>query len=170
MIKQGTSEKLVKKVYLAIGSNLGNRILNIHKTKIQLFKNNIKILKSSGYYESPSWPDPNFPKFLNIVLKIETNFTEIELLYLCKKIEKFFGRKKTPKNSPRVCDIDILDYGQKITKKGINLPHPRMHKRNFVLIPLFEIDKKWKHPISKRCIKKLIFSLPNRDITSIKQI
>ena len=107
---------------------------------------------------------------MNIVLKIETNFTEIELLYLCKKIEKFFGRKKTPKNSPRVCDIDILDYGQKITKKGINLPHPRMHKRNFVLIPLFEIDKKWKHPISKRCIKKLIFSLPNRDITSIKQI
>ena len=64
--------------------------------------------------------------------------------------------KKKSKNSPRECDIDILDY-QKKKKKNIFLPHPRMHKRNFVLIPLFELNKKWKHPISKQSYKNSNF-------------
>ena len=92
------------------------------------------------------------------------------MIKLCKKIERDLGRKKGPKNSPRVCDIDIIDYDNQRLKGEIILPHPRMHKRNFVLMPMYELDKDWRHPISNYSIKKLILSLSNKDIRSIKQI
>ena len=163
-------EKQAKIIYLGIGSNLGDRFKNIEKAKISLTEKQIAIIKSSSYYETLSWPNINYPKFLNIVLKVRTNLDATNLLNICKKIEKSLGRKKTSKNSPRECDIDILDYNKtNIIEKYINLPHPRMHKRNFVLIPLFEIDKNWIHPRSKQHIKSLILTLSNTDITSIKQ-
>ena len=164
------SEKQVKTVYLSVGSNLGNRFINIEKAKFELFKKGIKIIKTSSYYESLSWPNSNNPKFYNIVLKIETILDEIKLLLICKEVEKFLGRKKSIKNSPRECDIDIIDFNKKKSIHRINLPHLRMHKRNFVLLPLFEIDKDWKHPIFNKNIKHLIFLLSNSDITSIKKI
>ena len=170
MIKQDILEKPVRSIYLGIGSNLGNRKKNIERAKFQLIKHNIKIIRSSSYYESLSWPDPKKPKFLNVVLEIFTDQNPYALLTICKIIEKNLGRKKNIKNSPRECDIDILDYRSRKTKKQIILPHPSMHKRNFVLFPLFEINKVWKHPVKKKDIKTLIFLLPNRDIRSIKQI
>ena len=170
MIKQDILENQANCIYLGIGSNLGDRKANIEKAKFELFKNSIRILKASNFYESLSWPNTKNPKFLNIILKIETNFEPLELLKICKKIEKKLGRKKTSKNSPRECDIDIIDYKSRKMTDKINLPHSRMHIRNFVLFPLFEINKDWKHPITRHHIKKLIISLPNNDITSIKQI
>ena len=83
------------------------------------------------------------------------------------------GRKKSKKNSPRLCDIDIIDYNSKILNlndKNLILPHPRMSDRNFVLLPLFSINKHWKHPKSKENITKLINALPIKDLRSIKQI
>ena len=74
-----------------------------------------------------------------------------------------------PKNSPRQCDIDILDYDKKNKNGEVVLPHPRMHTRNFVLLPLFEINKDWKHPTFNVDIKTLILSLRNRDIRSVKK-
>ena len=170
MIKQDTSENQAKSIYLGIGSNLGDKKKNIEKAKFELIKENIKIIKSSNYYESLSWQNPNNPKFLNIVLQIETNLTPLNLMKKCKEIEINLGRVKSAKNSPRICDIDIIDYNKVIENSNIILPHPRMHSRNFVLLPLFEINKDWKHPILKLHIKNLILSLPNRDIRSIKQI
>ncbi len=164
------SEKQAKIIYLSIGSNLGNRKRNIEKTKFKLYSKGINIIKSSNYYETLSWPNPNNPKFYNIILKVSSDLKILKLLKICKQIETSLGRKKAPKNSPRTCDIDIIDYNQKITVNGINVPHPRMHLRNFVLIPLFEIEKNWRYPNSKRYIKDLIFSLSNSDITSIKLI
>ena len=159
MIRQDIYENQVNKVFLAIGSNLGDRLRNIELAKIMLSDNSIKILKSSSFYETLSWPNIKNPKFLNVVLEIETNLQPLSLLDLCKKIEKSLGRKKSEKNSPRICDIDILDYDTKNQKNGINLPHPRMHQRNFVLLPLFEINKEWVHPKSKDHIKTLILKL-----------
>ena len=164
------SEKQAKIIYLSIGSNLGNRKKNIEKTKFKLYSKGINIIKSSNYYETLSWPNPNNPKFYNIILKVSSDLKILELLKICKQIETSLGRKKAPKNSPRTCDIDIIDYNQKITVNGINVPHPRMHLRNFVLIPLFEIEKNWRYPNSKRYIKALIFSLSNSDIRSIKLV
>ena len=164
------SEKQAKIIYLSIGSNLGNRKKNIEKTKFKLYSKGINIIKSSNYYETLSWPNPKNPKFYNVILKASSDLKILELLKICKQIETSLGRKKAPKNSPRTCDIDIIDYNQKITVNGINVPHPRMHLRNFVLIPLFEIEKTWKYPNSKRSIKNLIFSLSNSDIRSIKLV
>ena len=170
MTKQDTSENLVKTIYLGIGSNLGNKITNIEKAKSFLLENNINFVSISSYYETPSWPNPRNPKFINIVLKINTLLKPIELLNLCKTIEAKLGRKKSPKNSPRECDIDIIDYNGLILKNKLILPHKMMHTRNFVLLPLFEIEKEWVHPIIRANIKKLILSLPDSDIRSIKKI
>ena len=170
MINQDISENLAKHIYLGIGSNLGNRKKNIEQAKFRLIENNVKIIQSSSLYESLSWPDPKKPKFLNIVLKVFTNLSSIKLLNLCKEIEISLGRKKSIKNSPRECDIDIIDYKSKIMNDQISLPHPLMHNRNFVLLPLFELNRAWTHPVTKHHIKKLILSLSDSDIRSIKQI
>jgi len=170
VIEQDILENQVNHVYLGIGSNLGDKRKNIELAKSNLILNNIIIKKSSSYYESLSWPDTDNPTFYNIVLKVITNLSPLELINICKIIELKLGRKKSSKNAPRECDIDIIDFKSKKIKGYLNLPHPRMHERNFVLFPLFEIDKTWKHPISKHSIKKLLLSLKNRDIRSIKQI
>ena len=163
------SENLVRSIYLGIGSNLGNKKSNIEKVKSKLIQHNINIKRSSFYYESLSWPDIKNPKFLNIVVEICTNLSPLKLLKKCKEIEVNLGRKKSAKNSPRICDVDIIDYMSIKKDEDLILPHPRMHTRNFVLIPLFELDKKWIHPVSKYHIKRLILSLSNRDIRTIKQ-
>tara|TARA_B100000963_G_scaffold334979_1_gene328702 strand:- start:763 stop:1275 length:513 start_codon:yes stop_codon:yes gene_type:complete len=168
--KQDILENQVRIAYLGIGSNLGNRKKNIDKARYLFSKNRINILKSSSFYETLSWPDINNPKFLNVVVKINTFLKPYELLEKCKKIEILLGRKKSFKNAPRTCDIDIIDYNNLKLTGILESPHPRMHKRNFVLFPMFELDKNWKHPVSKVHIKNLILFLPKKDITSIKQI
>jgi 2-amino-4-hydroxy-6-hydroxymethyldihydropteridine diphosphokinase len=171
--KQDTLENPVKSAYLAIGSNLGNKISNIEITKFELEKHKIKILKFSSNYISESWPDRSMPNYINVIIKIKTTLLPIELLRVCNLIELKLGRVRRKKNAPRICDIDIIDYDEKILNKKnkqLILPHPRMNKRNFVLLPLFELDKSWKHPKSKINIVNLINSLPVKDLRSIKQI
>jgi 2-amino-4-hydroxy-6-hydroxymethyldihydropteridine diphosphokinase len=171
--KQDILENLVNQAYLAIGSNLGNKIKNIEITKFELEQHKIKILKSSSNFSSKSWPDPLMPSYINIVIKVETILSPLDLLKTCNLIELKLGRRRSKKNSPRSCDIDIIDYNKKILKEKNNkliLPHPRLSKRNFVLLPLFELDKAWKHPKSKINIVNLINSLSIKDLRSIKQI
>ena len=175
MKKQDISEGQARIVYLSLGSNLGNRIINIEKAKFLLSLNDVSILKASNFYESNSWPNNRFPKYLNIALKAKTNLKINSLYLLIKKIEKKLGRKKKPKNYPRTCDIDILDYDNKVrsiifNKSEIKVPHPRLHKRNFVLIPLLEIAKNWIHPINKLNIYELLSKIKNNELRSIKII
>ena len=173
MKKQDISENLANHAYLAIGSNLGSKIRNIEITKVELEKYKIKILKSSSNYISKSWPDPTMPNYINIILKIKTSLSPLELLKICNVIELKLGRVRGKKNAPRKCDIDIIDYDKKILNEKnsqLILPHPRMSTRNFVLLPLFEVDKAWKHPKSKINIVNLINSLPVKNLRSIKQI
>ena len=170
MKKQDILENLVKGIYIGIGSNLGYKKRNIEKAKFMISQKGIKILASSSYYESPSWPNKNYPKFLNIVLKIRTGHDPMTLLQIFKDLERNFGKRKAARNAPRICDIDIIDYKNQIMINQVVLPHPRMHIRNFVLFPLFELNKDWKHPLLKSHIKNLLLSLSKSDITSIKQI
>ncbi len=175
MIKQDILENQANIAYLAIGSNVGNKRRNIEKTKSFLEESQIKIVKSSSIYETNSWPNKNHPKFYNIVIKIITKLKPINLFFTIKKIEKKLGRKKSKINAPRTCDIDILDYkGQNYKLSSNNnkllIPHPRLHNRNFVLFPLFEIEKNWKHPLKKTKIHDLIEKLDNSSLYSIKQI
>tara|TARA_B100001564_G_C20535999_1_gene622048 strand:+ start:347 stop:916 length:570 start_codon:yes stop_codon:yes gene_type:complete len=173
-IKQDILENQANVVYLSLGSNLGKKKINLINAKFLLQTcNYIKIIKVSRYYKTASWPNKNDPFFLNIVIKIKTRLTPLGLFKLIKNIEKLLGRKKTPKNSPRECDIDILDYGRKrfrlnFNREKIIIPHPRMHKRNFVLIPLFEICKNWKHPELSIEIPQLLKDLKLDNLRSIK--
>ncbi|MDA7573200.1 2-amino-4-hydroxy-6-hydroxymethyldihydropteridine diphosphokinase [Candidatus Pelagibacter sp.] len=173
MIKQGLLENQVKQSYLAIGSNLGNKLENIEKAKFEIIRNGIDVIKCSSNFESQSWPNPFYPKYINIILEVITNLAPLDLLKVCNSIEKKLGRKRLKKNAPRTCDIDIIDYKQKIISLKNNyltLPHPKMTQRSFVLLPLFEINKSWKHPKSKKNITNLVKSLPIKDLRSIKQI
>ena len=173
MKKPDTSKNQVKTVYLAIGSNLGDRLENLNIAKFKLQSNGIDIFKCSSNYESLSWPNPKYPKFINIVIKVKTYLSEKKLLLLCNKIENELGRFRVNKNEPRTCDIDLIDFNGKIlSSKNLTIPHPRAHLRNFVLFPINEISPTWIHPIlNKRIdflIKKLSFKLRN-EITIIKE-
>jgi len=175
VIKQDISENQAKFVYLGIGSNLGNKKLNIEKAKFQIAKNGIKIESCSSFYETDSWPNSNFPKYFNIILKGKTFLKPYKLLKKIKKIENLVGRKLSFKNYPRICDIDIIDYDQKNLKinnynQKLIIPHPQLHKRNFVLLPLYEIEKDWLHPKKNKKISELLRDLDVNNLRSIKRL
>ena len=169
-------EKQANKTYLGLGSNLGNKKKNIEFAKFLLQQNNkFRIVKTSSFYKTKSYPNFKDPFFLNIVIEGETTFKPLDLFFFVKQIELKLGRKKTSKNAPRECDIDILDYDQKVFKiknknDYIYIPHPRLHKRNFVLLPLFEISKTWKYPKKNKKISDLLNSLGSDNLRTIKLI
>ena len=171
MKKLDILENQVRYAYLALGSNLGSKIKNLELTKYKLSKVGVNIVKTSSFYCTKSWPNPKFPDFINSVLLVKTKLLLPELFKQIKLIEKSIGRSKAPKNYPRICDIDIIDFNNlslNLLKENIIVPHPRMHNRNFVLIPLYEINKKWNHPKFKKNIVKLISNLSNSDLRGVK--
>ena len=173
MKKQDTLENQANYAYLALGSNLGSKINNLEYAKYKLSKIGVKIIKSSSYYHTKSWPNINFPDFINSVLFIKTDLMLKDLFNQIKFIEESLGRKKAPKNYPRICDIDIIDFNGEclnvhFKSQKIIVPHINMHKRNFVLIPLYEINQNWLHPKYKKNIVKLVSKLPKNDLISIK--
>ena len=131
------------KAYLALGSNLGNRIKYIKAAYALLERSNdISVIKKSGFYFSKAYGDEALNDFINSVIEIETTLSPYELLKFVKNIEKILGRKKTlPKRyENREIDIDILFYGkEKFSKKDLVIPHKHLENRDFVLIPLKEI-------------------------------
>ncbi len=161
-------------IYIGIGSNLlglkkETPIQNCKKA-ILLIKKKIKIVSVSSWYESEPIPISNHPWYINAVIEINTKKKPIELLNFLLRIEKRFGRTRKKKNESRIIDLDILDYKNIPInyKNKLVIPHPRMHKRAFVLLPLKEINSKWKHPISKITISKLINNLEKKQ--KIKKI
>ena len=173
MIKQDILEKQVKLSYLAIGSNLGDRFANIQSAKELLLLNNIYIKDTSSYYETPSWPNRSFPKFFNIVIKIKTDKSLMNLFKIVKNIEKKIGRRKALKNHPRICDIDIIDFNginlkTEFNGQKIETPHPKMHNRNFVIFPLYELNKNWVHPKTKVNINHIINQFNDFDLSDIR--
>ena len=166
-------------IFLGIGSNLpsvyGDRFKNIDLSIEYLLEEKIKLIKKSSFYETPSYPDRKHPRYINIVISIETNFTPEKLADVILKIEKKLGRKRNKKNDPRTCDIDIIDYEGKCINFKFNdseflLPHKEIANRNFVLYPLKEICSNWKHPITNELINVLIKKLSIEEKNSILMI
>ena len=162
-------------IHLNIGSNLdsqfGTRFKNICIAIKLLINSKLNIKKISSFYETPSYPNKNLPKFVNIGLKAEYSFDYKKLLKETSLIEKKIGRIKTKKNEPRVCDIDIIDFnGLIINSRILKLPHPRSHNRNFVLYPIKEIDPNWIHPIYRKNIDFLINELSQKTRIEITRL
>ncbi len=164
-------------IHLNIGSNLnskhGSRFDNISIAINLLINSKIKIKKISNFYETPSYPNQSFPKFLNVGIIVHYNNSYLDLLNETKKIEKKLGRIKAVKNNPRIIDIDIIDFNSKINNtEQLILPHPKCHIRNFVLYPILEIDPNWSHPIFKKNAQYLINKLSQKfriEITRLKK-
>ncbi len=162
-------------IHLNIGSNLnskfGTKFKNISIAINLLINSKLKISKISNFYETPSYPNKKLPKYANIGLLAEYSFSYAKLFDEITLIEKKIGRVKSIKNSPRVCDIDIIDFNGLIKRnKSSILPHPRCHNRNFVLYPIREIDPKWIHPISKKNIDLLINELSQNSRIEITRL
>ena len=162
-------------IHLNIGSNLdskyGTKFENISIAVNLLINSKLKIKKISNFYETPSYPNKQLPKYANIGILASYNFSYTKLIKEISSIEKKIGRLKSKKNDPRVCDIDIIDFNGLITKnKMLNLPHPRSHNRNFVLYPIKEIDSKWIHPIFKKNVDFLINELSQKSRIEITRL
>ncbi len=173
MKRQDILENQVNLVYLALGSNLGDKKNNLNKVIHLIQKEEIFIKKKSKFYSTKSWPNENYPDFINSIILIETKLNLTELFLKIKKIEKKLGRTKSKKNHPRVCDIDIIDYNGEIIRRELgnhilNIPHKRMHNRNFVLFPLYELDKDWVHPELNTNIVILMTNLTSEQLLGIK--
>ena len=164
---------------LGLGSNLpssfGDRFENLSLATSYLEEHQIKIIKRSSFYETPSYPDIKNPKFINIVVEVSTYLSPEDLASVLIFVEKKLERKRIKKNDPRTCDIDIIDYNGKvfdfIYKNLIfKVPHEKLIYRNFVLYPLREIVPKWVHPKTKDSIDELITKLPNEEKKCILKI
>ena len=134
--------------FLCLGGNIGNRIININTSKNLLVQSSVTIIRQSSIYETDAWGSLSEKKYLNQVIKINTNQSVDKLLKIILEIEKKLGRiRNLDRNSDRTIDIDILFYNDKIiSKKNVEVPHPRLHLRKFVLKPLLEIEPDWMHP------------------------
>lgn len=127
-------------VYLALGSNLGDRSHNLQQA-LEKIAEKVSILKTSSIYETPPWGYFEQPVFYNQVLCGTTSLNPIELLAFIKEIEANMGRIKNFQNGPRLIDIDILLFSEQIVMtENLVIPHPRMLERAFVLLPLSEIE------------------------------
>jgi 2-amino-4-hydroxy-6-hydroxymethyldihydropteridine diphosphokinase len=143
--------------FLCLGGNIGNRVENIKASKAEIERFCGKITSQSGIYETEAWGSDSKKNYLNQVIKINTELSAKKLLSNLLKIEKDLGRKRdVNRNSDRTIDIDILFFNSDIiTEKDIEIPHPRLHQRNFVLKPLNEIASEIQHPVLKKTVSQL---------------
>jgi len=166
-------------ILLGIGSNLpsvfGDRFENIDLSisNLELYK--INIINKSSYYETPSYPNKKNPKFINVVIQIDTPLDPSALASSIISIEEKLKRKRVGKNEPRTCDIDIIDFNGKcldfkFKKLDFTVPHKKLIYRNFVLFPLKEIAPNWIHPKTQESINSLIDKLTIEDKNSILKI
>ena len=166
-------------IILGLGSNLkssfGDRFQNIELAIKLLNNSGVSIIKNSSYYETPSYPKSTNPKFINIILQAEFNLNPKRLASLIIEIENKLERKRSKKNAPRTCDIDIIDFNSQVLNFEYNnlsfsVPHERLCIRNFVLFPLKEILPNWKHPVSNISVTELIEKLSTDEKNSILKI
>ena len=153
--------------YLALGTNLGDRLTNFNAA-IESFPTSIVHSQSSNIYETPPWGYTDQPAFLNMAVKCETDLDAASLLKRLKQIEVEFGRVESFRWGPRQIDIDILFYDDLILEsESLTIPHPRLHERAFVLVPLADIAPDFMHPVLKKTVREL---LEKADSSEIKRV
>jgi len=150
-------------VYIGIGSNLGDRRGNCEKAMELLEKTGIIVKKRSSVYETEAWGVRDQPPYINMAVEIETELSPTQLLTALKAMEKEAGREKSSRWGPRVLDLDILLFEDvTVLDDDLKIPHPLMHEREFVLIPLDEIAPEANHPLLRKSVHELLQQLMRR--------
>lgn len=122
----------------------------------------------SPLYDSPAWPDPSGPPYVNAVARVDTPHDKSHFLLVCQAVERAYGRVRDPadRNAPRPLDLDILAFGDVVSdEEALTLPHPRLADRDFVLAPLSDVAPDWCHPNSGLTAADMLAALPNRTAT-----
>ena len=153
-------------VYLALGSNLDDRLANL-KQAITGLSPQMEVKAKSRVYETPPWGYTEQPMFLNQVIKANTYLEFEPLLKHIKRLEIALGRTPSFKNGPRLIDVDILFYDDLVLNTAsLVIPHPHMHERGFVLLPLMDIAPDLVHPVHKKSVREMIASC---DVSGIRE-
>ncbi|PLV57676.1 2-amino-4-hydroxy-6-hydroxymethyldihydropteridine pyrophosphokinase [Thermotoga sp. SG1] len=151
------------KVVIALGSNLGDRELNLKTALVKMKERGMSIEKLSSFVETEPYGYTDQPKFLNAVCLVETDLSPRALLNTLLEIEREMGRVRTIKWGPRVIDLDIVFYEDLVVnEEGLTIPHPDAHNRLFVLEPLSEIAPDLVHPVLKKTVRELLMELKQR--------
>ena len=153
------------RAFIGAGANLGEPVRQIRQAQDALQKSpGIKFLGASSLYRTQPMGPVEQPPFINAVFALECELGPRELLALLLEIEQNMGRVRIERWGPRVIDLDLLFYGEEIIKEpGLEVPHPRLHERRFVLAPLAEIAPGFVHPVIKKSVSELLAGLPAGD-------
>lgn len=155
-------------VYIGIGSNIGAREDNCLRAIGLLEENGLRITRRSSVYETEPWGVKDQQGFINMVVEAETDISPRELLVLLKRVENEMGRQPGIKWGPRLIDLDILLFDDLIMEESdLTIPHPMMHRRNFVLAPLAEIAPEKVHPVLAKKIRDLLCDNSGNDVSEI---
>ncbi len=143
--------------YIGIGSNIGDRLSYVQQSVAMLSSfEGVKILDTSGFYETEPYGYKEQNWFVNAVAKIETTLSPVELLRICQSVEEKLGRVRSQKWGPRTIDLDILLYGDVVIQNEfLTIPHPGMTDRAYVLVPMLEFDEDILHPVLNKTILQI---------------
>lgn len=145
------------RVFIALGSNMGDRLAFLHEAAAQIGEHAGKVVKMSSVYQTAAWGNTNQEAFLNQVIELSTKLDPLKLLSTLQTIELGLGRQRKEKWGPRTIDIDILFYGDQIISTcDLTVPHPGIAQRRFVLVPMTEIDDEFVDPTSKKTMRELL--------------
>ena len=154
-------------VFLSLGTNLGDRVENL-RAALQALLPVVNIQSTSPVFETPPWGFTEQPAFLNMVIMGKTEVDPLTLLGRLKSIEVDLGRLPSFRFGPRLIDLDILFYGDHlINEEHLVVPHPRLHERAFVLVPLNDLVPDLVHPLLKQTIHSLLAGLPQSERDAI---